>query len=126
MIHSDFEFEFNGQQGRIEPGQILRVMSMIESSALTAMQVFGWSADPLRAQIGAIAKGVEILCAQARVTGVKQADIVGLLLSKPGHLNDCLNLLAGFMSTLIPAGDDSGNAPTTPPEKPKKTTRKAS
>jgi hypothetical protein len=124
MIHSDFEFEFNGQKGRITAGNILRVMAMLESSAVTAMQVFFWQGDMLQARITSVARAVEILCAQAGVRGVKQDDLTGLMMSKRGQLAECLVLLANFMAMLIPPDSEpgEGNAQASAPASAAETT----
>lgn len=126
MIHSDFEFEFNGHKGFIPAGNITRVITMIEVSALTAMQTFFWAPTPLKAPTMLVAKGVEILCAQGGVRGVKQEELAGLLLKTPHQQGDCLNLLSALMAMLIPPDADAGNVQAAPEPPPKKTTRKAS
>lgn len=124
MIHSDFEFEFNNQKGRITGGNILRVIAMIEASAVTAMQVYFWHGDRLQARVTAVAHGVEILCAQAGVRGVKRDELAGLMMSKVGQLAECLGLLANLMAMLIPPDSEpgEGNAPASAPDSAAETT----
>lgn len=128
MIHFDFEFEFNGQKGRVPGANLMRVMAAVESGAITGPQVFVWGANKMLAQITAVAKGVEILCMHAGVRGVKQEDLVIALRDESGRLSACLDLLAALMVCLRPPenDDDTGNAKATPEASPQQTTPKAS